>query len=51
MLKFFNKKGKKVMESKDNGELNIISKELKETFNKVDEEEKAEKEEDKDEWN
>ncbi|MEX3713410.1 hypothetical protein ABFV99_13480 [Cytobacillus horneckiae] len=32
MLNFINKKGKKVMELKDDGELNILNEELKKSF-------------------
>lgn len=32
MIKFFNKKGTKVMEMNDNGDVNILSEALKESF-------------------
>lgn len=32
MIKFFNKKGTKVMEMTDNGDVNILSEALKESF-------------------
>lgn len=32
MLKFINKQGNKVMELKDNGELNVLNEELKASF-------------------
>lgn len=34
MLKFVNKHGNKVMEMKDNGEVTVLDKELKESFEK-----------------
>jgi len=34
MIKFVNKEGAKVLELNDNGELNILDNQLKESFNK-----------------
>lgn len=46
MLKFFNKKGKKVMEMKDNGELNVLSEDLKKQGLVAEQEEESDKDKD-----